>query len=76
MQQIWQNSDKKLPFNKFNKDVGLKLTSMWTIYFILTTKLFAKNDNRLDQKLKLIKIFSDDIQMEFGPDKCWKKVLE
>ena len=35
-------------------------------------KLFAKDDNNLEEMLQLVKKFSDDIGMAFGLDKCAK----
>ena len=35
-------------------------------------KLFAPNDKKLTEQLKLVKRFSEDIQMEFGLEKCAK----
>ena len=35
-------------------------------------KLFAPNDEKLSDQLKLVKQYSEDIQMEFGLDKCAK----
>ena len=39
-------------------------------------KLFAKDDNQLDQELGVVKTFSDDIEMEFGLDKCSKVTIK
>lgn len=39
-------------------------------------KLFAKDDGQLDQELGVVKTFSDDIQMEFGLDKCAKATIK
>ena len=33
---------------------------------------YAMNDEHLKKLLEIIKIFSDDIKMEFGLDKCAK----
>ena len=38
-------------------------------------KAFAQNDEKLAEHLKLVKRYSDDIQMEFGPDKCAKRTF-
>ncbi|XP_047501775.1 uncharacterized protein LOC125047544 [Penaeus chinensis] len=38
-------------------------------------KLFAKDDGQLDQELGIVKTFSDDIQMEFGLEKCAKATI-
>ena len=35
-------------------------------------KLFASNDKKLADELKLVKQYSEDIRMEFGLDKCAK----
>jgi len=35
-------------------------------------KIFAPNDVRLTEQLKLVKRYSNDIEMEFGLDKCVK----
>ena len=35
-------------------------------------KLFAPNDEKLTEQLKLVKRFSEDIQMKFRPDMCAK----
>ena len=35
-------------------------------------KLFAPNDEKLTEQLKLVKRFSEDIQMKFGRDKYAK----
>jgi hypothetical protein len=33
-------------------------------------KLFTTDETKLQQKMNNVKTFSDDIQMEFGLDKC------
>ena len=38
-------------------------------------KLFAKNDQQLQDLLNIAKQFSDDIWMEFGLDKCVKALF-
>ena len=35
-------------------------------------KIFASNDGELEEMLKTVKKFSDDIGMEFGLNKCAK----
>ena len=39
-------------------------------------KLFAKDDKNLDEKLQLVKIFSDDIGIAFRLDKCAKVLFK
>ena len=38
----------------------------------MTQRRYAMNDEQLKKLLDIIKIFSDDIKMEFGLDKCAK----
>ena len=38
-------------------------------------KLCGKNDEKLEGLLSMVKIFSDDIGMEFGPDKWTKDTI-
>ena len=38
-------------------------------------KLFAKNYQQLQGLLDIVKQFSDDIRMEFGPDECAKSTF-
>ena len=33
-------------------------------------KLFAKNENEIDSLVQTVRIFSDDIGMKFGLEKC------
>ena len=39
-------------------------------------KLYANNENRLDSPVQRVRIFSDDIGMEFWIDKCATLVLK
>lgn len=36
------------------------------------TKLFSEDDNELKSNLNIVKVFSDDISIYFGLDKCAK----
>ena len=38
-------------------------------------KAYAMNDEKLKKLLDIIKIFSDDIKMKFGLDKCAKAIF-
>ena len=38
-------------------------------------KLYAANDQQLDMLIKIVNIFSDDIKMNFGIDKCNKLTI-
>jgi len=40
------------------------------LFYIDDLKLFTRDKTKLQQKMKNVKTFSDDIQMEFGLDKC------
>ena len=40
------------------------------LYYMDDWKLFAKDDNNLEEMLHLVKKFSDDNGMTFGLDKC------
>ena len=33
-------------------------------------KLYAQNKKQLDSLIQIVKIYSEDIKMEFGLDKC------
>ena len=38
--------------------------------FIDDLKLFAKNENHIDSLVSTVRVFSDDIKLEFGMSKC------
>ena len=38
-------------------------------------KLFAKNEKEIDSLLKTIRIYNQDIGMEFGIEKCGKRQI-
>ena len=38
-------------------------------------KLYASNDDQLTRMINIVKIFSDDIKMKFGIDKCNKLTI-
>ena len=38
--------------------------------FIDDLKLFAKNENHIDSLVSIVRVFSDDIKLEFGMSKC------
>ena len=42
------------------------------LFYMGDLKLFAKDENNLEEMLQLVKKFSDDIGMAFGLDKCAK----
>ena len=42
------------------------------LFYMDDLKLYSKNDNQLERLLNNVKIFSDDIKMQFGLDKCAK----
>ena len=45
------------------------------LLFMDDLKLYAANDQQLTSLIKVVKIFSDDIGMEFGIDKCNKMTI-
>ena len=46
------------------------------LIFMDDLKLYASNDNQLSTLINITKLFSDDIQMEFGFDKCNKVTIK
>ena len=46
------------------------------LLFMDDLKLFTGNDNQLNQLLTIVKMFSDDIRMSFGLDKCNKLTIK
>ena len=45
------------------------------LFYIDELKLYGKNDKELDGLLCTVKKFSDDIDMDFGLDKCGKSTF-
>ena len=45
------------------------------MFYMDDLKLYGKNDGELEGLLSTVKMFSDDIDMEFGLDKCAKATL-
>ena len=46
------------------------------LLFMVDLKLYAKNEKGLESLVQTVQIFSDDIDMEFGIDKCATLVLK
>ena len=46
------------------------------LLFMVDLKLYAKNEKGLESLVQTVQIFSDDIDMEFGTDKCATLVLK
>ena len=42
------------------------------LFFMDDLKIYASNDNQLKNLISIVKMFSDDISMQFGLDKCSK----
>ena len=42
------------------------------LFFMDDLKIYASNDNQLKNLISIVKMFSDDISMKFGLDKCSK----
>jgi hypothetical protein len=61
-----------------NTGAGYKMKSGKTINHMLfmdDLKLFAKNKNQLESMAQTVKIFSEDIRMKFGLEKCATLVI-
>ena len=48
----------------------------YIIFFSWMIKLYAKNEKSLNSLVQTVRIFSDDIDIEFGIDKCAILVLK
>ena len=46
------------------------------LLFMDDLKLFAKNENGIDSLVQTVRVFSEDIGMEFGTDKCALLVIK
>ena len=55
-----------------NKRMSKETGKMTHLPYMDDLKLFAPNDKKLAEQLKLVKRYSDDIQMGFVRDKCAK----
>ena len=55
-----------------NKIMSKETGKVAHLLYMDDLKLFAPNDEKSVEQLKLVKRYSDDIQMEFGWDKCVK----
>ena len=63
---------------KFNG--GYKLTKLQKKIYHLTymddIKLFAKNEKELETLIQAVRIYSDDIGLEFGIEKCAMLIMK
>ena len=55
---------------KIAYDLGKGNGKLNHLLFMDDSKLFAKNENKLESHIHTVRIFSDDIRMEFGLSKC------
>jgi hypothetical protein len=46
------------------------------LFYMDELKLFSRDETELQQELTIVKTFSDNIQMEFGQDKCTTAVFK
>jgi len=46
------------------------------LFYMDDLKLFTRDETKLQQKMNKVKTFSDDLQMEFGLDKCATAVFK
>ena len=56
-----------------NTDFGYTVKSGHKIHHLLymdDLKLYGKNENQINSLINTVKIFSEDIKMKFGLDKC------
>ena len=53
-----------------------KKTTISHLLFIDDLKLYAANGQQLNNQIKLVKTFSDDIRMSFGIEKCNKVTIK
>ena len=58
--------------NESNRGYHLLHQVITQLFYMGDLKLFAKNDNNLEDLLTIVKDFSDGIGMEFGLDECAK----
>ena len=63
--------------NKLNTGYELHTTQTKTSHLLYMDylKLIGKTEEELQKQTKVVRIFSDDIRMEFGLEKCGKIVL-
>ena len=66
---ILHNSESAYQFSSTKEKINHLL-------FMDDLKLYAKNEKGLDSLVQTVRIFSKDIGMEFGIDKCGKLVLK
>ena len=53
-----------------------KLTKINHLFYVADLKLYGTSDNQLNGLISTVKKVSDDIQMEFGLDKCAKATFK
>ena len=61
---------------KIAYDIGKRNGELNHLLFMDDLKLFAKNEKQLESLIHTVRIFSDDIRMEFGLTKCALLVME
>ena len=66
----WLLKESKLGY-RLNKE-----TTISHLLFMDDLKLYAANDQQLNNQIKLVKTFSDDIRMSFGIEKCNKVTIK
>ena len=67
-----------IPLSKLNNtgyDHKIYDNTISHLFYMHDLKLFAKNYQQLQGLLDIVKQFSDDIRMEFGPDECAKSTF-
>jgi len=66
----WLLKKSKLGYRINNETIASHLI------FMDDLKLYAANDQQLNSQIKIVKLFSDDIGMSFGIDKCSKVTIK
>ena len=62
--------------NKTNMGYTVYEERLNHLFYMDDLKFYAKNDEKLEGLFHTVKMFSDDIDMEFGSDKCAKATLK
>ena len=60
----------------FHYELGDKVTKLNHLLFMDDLKLFAKSHDQIDSLVTTVQVFSKDIGMEFGINKCGAVILQ
>ena len=65
-----------LELNSLGYGYNIRIERITHLFYMDDLKLYAKDDNELEGLLRIVKVFSNDIGMEFGLRKCAKATFK